>query len=163
MATRSNIASVIGSLADNSNDSDESDKDEDDNKEENEHIEGDTGLKVYDAEREVMRIDNENNNNDDDNDDNDYLSYHYDENDDNDENKNYDKKLTEIIPRSVTNQHVYEWLQLIGQQIIPSKSLITKNKIYNKEDIVLYEDDDIMVINKPPNIAVHPTFATGCD
>ncbi len=66
-------------------------------------------------------------------------------------------------PRTITNQHVYEWLQLIEQQIIPSETLITNRKIYTKNHIVSYEDDDIMVINKPPNISVHPTFSTGCD
>ena len=68
-----------------------------------------------------------------------------------------------MTPRTVTNRHVYEWLQLIGQQIVPSETLITKKQVYTKSDVVLYEDDDIMVINKPPNIAVHPTFSTGCD
>eukprot|EP01083_Nonionella_stella_P287224 977606_1 len=137
--------------------------------------EGDTRLKVYDIEREVSRIDaelsmressesREEEEEKDENTEEEEEEENYDES--MDEQNEHNKELNalrSVAPRSVTNQHVFEWLQLIGQQIIPSETLITKRNIYTKEDIVLYEDDDLMVINKPPNIAVHPTFSTGCD
>ena len=138
----------------------ESDDEKEATTDSNEHTEGDTGLKVYDIEREVNRIDAHLN---DDDDESKEEEGELKEEDDEDEHKKELEKMMTMTPRTVTNQHVYEWLQLIGQQIVPSPTLMTKTKIYSKEDIVLYEDDDIMVINKPPNIAVHPTFSTGCD
>lgn len=177
----------VGDESDGEMDNDRSSDDGEEHKS-TKHIEGDRGLRVYDIEREVMRIDaelirdhNEStatgteseyegdpdfDDEDAENEDSESLGLNDLDSLELDESREHQEeleRLSALTPRTVTNRHVYEWLQLIGQQIVPSETLITKKQVYTKHDVVLYEDDDIMVINKPPNIAVHPTFSTGCD
>ena len=149
--TTNNITPKTSNNADNNNNTDsdsDSDSDNDSNSNDDNNDDDNSSymrmpLEIYDTEKEVNAIDGEN-----------YLTAHYDL------SEHYNK-LNNHSPRILTNQHVYEWLQLIGQQLIPSETLYSGDNIYTKNDIVLYEDEHIMVINKPNNIPVHASFDTG--
>ncbi|ETO27696.1 Ribosomal large subunit pseudouridine synthase D [Reticulomyxa filosa] len=67
----------------------------------------------------------------------------------------------EKVPRILTHQHVYEWLELMASQMQPCPHIHTPLQVFHRNDIILYEDDHIVVVNKPPNVCVHSSFETG--
>ena len=74
-----------------------------------------------------------------------------------------ESSLNDQESSNVSAQHICEWLELIKSQIMACEYLISNDEKYYSNDVILYEDESIIVINKPPNISVHPSFNTGLD